>query len=386
MESRIVRAANAHSIQALLRCFYPGRMAVLCSATFATPQPLSDYSEVFHRHCDECVAAETEEDRLCAFCRHLRLRHLFICLRKQEVERYPVVDLGNFPHLERQKACHFCNMIVNMFFYPLPLPEYYSVMVCVNTEVPLESRSVLRNLDPPDIVFFQGDSSGETFEEPRFAQIRDRLSAESTGAGNSVQPDVISSEYVDWSKVRSWLKECDNQHGCSLRNQGTPVAQLPHGMNLIDVYQECISRAPPFPQFAALSYVWGETRPDELHAMKSNKNELSQPGGLRLDSLPRTISDAMTVCKELGVPYLWVDRFCITQDDEDQKHTQVMAMDSIYSGASFTICATAAQDSQSGLPGVAQTPRPFPRPRAWIAGMEILPILPDIANSVINRK
>jgi hypothetical protein len=32
-------------------------------------------------------------------------------------------------------------------------------------------------------------------------------------------------------------------------------------------------------------------------------------------TLPRTISDTITVCKELGIRYLWVDRLCIRQDD-----------------------------------------------------------------------
>lgn len=157
-------------------------------------------------------------------------------------------------------------------------------------------------------------------------------------------------------------------------------------MHLLDVSQECIVPAPPLPQFAALSYVWGKANSEEIQTTKSNKDELGQPGGLRMNDIPRTVADAMIVCQRLDVPYLWVDRFCIIQDDEDQKHAQIEAMHDIYSNATFTICASAATNSQSGLCGVGETPRPFFRPRAQVAGMDILPILPDISHSVIDRQ
>lgn len=105
-----------------------------------------------------------------------------------------------------------------------------------------------------------------------------------------------------------------------------------------------------------------------------------------MNDTPRTVADAMIVCQRLDVSYLWVDRFCIIQDDEGQKHAQIEVMHDIYSNATFTICASAATNSQDGLCGVGETPRPFSRPRAQVAGMDILPVLPDISDSVINRQ
>lgn len=55
------------------------------------------------------------------------------------------------------------------------------------------------------------------------------------------------------------------------------------------------------------------------------------------DHLPSTIEDAILVAVELGVPYLWVDRYCI---DSRYRHDVIRQMDKIYAGAELTIIAT----------------------------------------------
>lgn len=47
-----------------------------------------------------------------------------------------------------------------------------------------------------------------------------------------------------------------------------------------------------------------------------------------------------------------VDCFCIVQDDESHKHTQLRTMASIYANAYFTIAACEGTDGDHGLPGV----------------------------------
>jgi hypothetical protein len=83
-------------------------------------------------------------------------------------------------------------------------------------------------------------------------------------------------------------------------------------------------------------------------------DELLQPGALdrHASNIPRTIHDAMIVTKELGIRFLWVDRLCILQDDEEAIHEQVTSMASIYACSYFTIVAASGSDDQCGLPGV----------------------------------
>ncbi|KAL1595310.1 hypothetical protein SLS60_010001 [Paraconiothyrium brasiliense] len=61
----------------------------------------------------------------------------------------------------------------------------------------------------------------------------------------------------------------------------------------------------------------------------------------------------MEVTKQLGLRFLWVDRYCIPQHDELQKNRQIKNMHRIYQQAHFTIVAAAGKGPDHGLPGVS---------------------------------
>jgi hypothetical protein len=65
----------------------------------------------------------------------------------------------------------------------------------------------------------------------------------------------------------------------------------------------------------------------------------------------------MYVSVSLGIPYLWVDRHCIDQNDAEAKHDTISSMDSIYQCASLTIIAASGSGPDHGLPGVRGTRR-----------------------------
>lgn len=69
------------------------------------------------------------------------------------------------------------------------------------------------------------------------------------------------------------------------------------------------------------------------------------------------VQDAIIATQRLGWRYLWVDRYCIDQDDDEDKHDQIRAMDRIYACAVVTLVAAAGSDADFGLPGVQDTPR-----------------------------
>jgi hypothetical protein len=99
------------------------------------------------------------------------------------------------------------------------------------------------------------------------------------------------------------------------------------------------------PEYLTLSYVWGI----------GNEAPIADWG--LLEELPRTVQDAIHVVKALGYRYLWVDRYCIQQDDESQKHNMISNMGTIYGNSVLTIIAAAGNDPEHGLPGVGSTPR-----------------------------
>jgi hypothetical protein len=94
----------------------------------------------------------------------------------------------------------------------------------------------------------------------------------------------------------------------------------------------------------------------QFFSRRDNLFELQTPGKLRAQQskIPRTILDAIEVCRKANVPYLWVDSLCIQQDcDPQEKIQQIKNMDSIYKGSDFTIVAADGKDANAGIAGVS---------------------------------
>jgi hypothetical protein len=70
---------------------------------------------------------------------------------------------------------------------------------------------------------------------------------------------------------------------------------------------------------------------------------------LDLPKIPKTILDAMALCRDIKCPFLWVDSLCIEQDSGDDKHRQISAMAEVYSQSFLAIIACAGADANAGL-------------------------------------
>ena len=60
----------------------------------------------------------------------------------------------------------------------------------------------------------------------------------------------------------------------------------------------------------------------------------------------------MNLTGAMGCRYLWVDRFCIVQDDDEHVHQQISWMASIYANSHFTIIAAEGPDAEYGIRGI----------------------------------
>jgi hypothetical protein len=72
---------------------------------------------------------------------------------------------------------------------------------------------------------------------------------------------------------------------------------------------------------------------------------------------PKVIEGSLWVALQLGIPYLWVDRYCINQHNAVEKHHLITHMDSIYRGATLTIVASISTEPSQGLSGISGTAR-----------------------------
>ncbi|KAF7883927.1 hypothetical protein EAF00_011239 [Botryotinia globosa] len=135
--------------------------------------------------------------------------------------------------------------------------------------------------------------------------------------------------------MQSWLSACDEQHTCRALTLDRPSW-------LVDTVECCIVPGSNPNNYVALSYTWQESQgstssenQEPFRLLEDNLKILTQPGALRNTSqspLPKVILDAMELTNCLGQRYLWVDRLCITQDQEIATMFEVMRMDQVKMG------------------------------------------------------
>ncbi|PMD41243.1 HET-domain-containing protein [Hyaloscypha variabilis F] len=212
---------------------------------------------------------------------------------------------------------------------------------------------------------------------------------------------------LDNTQVEGWVQTCQKLH-----RQCKPLyfsKDFDFNMRLIDVQNGCVVDAPKGCSYLALSYVWGKIRPVSLK--RSSEALLKSPGsitheGLNLSSsvtpelrkeleelcIPRTILNAIELCKRLGERYLWVDCLTILQDDDFKtqdgmwtnadKQSQLPRMHEIYGGSALVIIAASGENSEAGLPGILETQSRGMQLVGTIGGQEYVSVSDDLLKSL----
>lgn len=179
------------------------------------------------------------------------------------------------------------------------------------------------------------------------------LGASGGGSGSS------SSKQNPVHRIREWLDTCNREHDhhCSTGSSGSDrdITTF-RPVWLIDSTERCLVRAKPTDRYVTLSYVWGPgagghrrdgAAPDGgVQLFKTNLEEFQD--ALPDEDLPQTIVDAMWLSRKVGLKYLWVDRLCVVQDDEEDKANHIKHMAYIFANAYLTIVA-AHGDINTGL-------------------------------------
>lgn len=157
---------------------------------------------------------------------------------------------------------------------------------------------------------------------------------------------------MDVNIIRTWIDRCRQLHGEQCHGSRTSKMHSHFPSYLIDVERGCLVVAPKHPCYVALSYVWGGAETSACATM-ANLAALQKYNGLYsgVISLPNLLRDAINLVKDLGLPYIWVDRIVIVQDDEATKHHQLSAMGEIYAGLLFILVAAQNEEAASSLYG-----------------------------------
>ena len=165
-----------------------------------------------------------------------------------------------------------------------------------------------------------------------------------------------------FERVAAWLTYCATHHvGCKppgdgkflpkrlldVRPVGDTGEKVPDLIRLIEsgTGQQREATVP----YAALSYCWGADMTGIITTTTLNLSAHSQ--GVPLKTLPKSIADAVAVCRGINIRYLWVDALCILQDDTDDWRTESSQMAAIYINSEVTIAAHTAASCQDGFLG-----------------------------------
>ncbi|EMD85443.1 hypothetical protein COCC4DRAFT_117630, partial [Bipolaris maydis ATCC 48331] len=174
----------------------------------------------------------------------------------------------------------------------------------------------------------------------------------------------------DYDFIRAQLDICKVGHG----QECNPSMTGKHTLRVIDCRSRRLTTVNPDEPYICLSYVWGS----------GNMQDAREFGDKLPASVPKTVEDAMFVAITLGIPYLWVDRYCIDQGNHEEKHRIIQNMNRIYEQAEVTIIAAIGDDPNHGLPGVRGTLRE--RPLTLEIGGATFVSVEDTTNEIMKTK
>jgi hypothetical protein len=300
--------------------------------------------------------SKTSIYELCDDCKQLDF--------EEEFERYIIAQHGVFicelPHISANSTCKLCRFFAAVANYS----NQRSEQNIENKDFHLQAFPISRLLRP------QGRQIWSVFPNDTVLAVMpgrsDSSSHDATASAPREKYDdtvfilptkhstysmnerytgrQLSPSRIDFDLVCDWIHKCHTDHGRKCHNHKDVSIS---GFRLIDCFDRSIDLAPGNCSYIALSYVWGQHNQNELQGILKKLPAIC----------PRVIADAMYLAVQLKIQYLWVDRYCINQDDEVEKHGQISKMDSIYANAELTIIAAAGDDHHYGLPGVNATER-----------------------------
>ncbi|KAL8644098.1 MAG: hypothetical protein Q9226_007937 [Calogaya cf. arnoldii] len=253
------------------------------------------------------------------------------------------VELGSLEDIKTRSSCTSCQDIVEVIQHGNYRPSAHLLLKVhfLNYDIPLTHHGL----------FVHDGLFVPQLEYLRLYRIEAPTFAHHTGR-------ICDPQQLDIDLMRKWISRCQASHKGSAGSRfdclSTTLPLPSHQIYLVDVQAACLVQRSAACKYTALSYVWGKLA--RSHTTKSNLRSLQMPGSLSADAghlvIPKAIKDAMKLVSFLGERYLWVDSFCIVQDDVDTKQLQIDSMAQIYANAYITIVAADGKDADHGIRGV----------------------------------
>jgi hypothetical protein len=153
--------------------------------------------------------------------------------------------------------------------------------------------------------------------------------------------------HTDTGLCREWLKQCHSEH-----HNCPPISECNLPTRLIDVgdprnyaQPRLVETRGQRGQYVTLSHSWGKSKPPST----TKANLSSRLSSMPLGSMPKTFRDAVNIVRMLGYRYIWIDSYCIVQDDDTDWQRECASMAAVYSNCVVTLAAPFAIDCHAGF-------------------------------------
>ncbi|KAH6843217.1 heterokaryon incompatibility protein-domain-containing protein [Chaetomium sp. MPI-CAGE-AT-0009] len=301
---------------------------------------------------------------LCKFCEELSIERLLKIVGDDSEKRRnwkkihpydddPLPRIPFYPHqpslvaLEQsaKDGCSFCQFMTDCFHSS----RGSWCMGDASIRVELDQDSASENIDGISIIrglHLRFSTLGISYLE-LFAPSGQIMTIDDTFrvGRQKLNPNIASA--ATFTIARGWLNECrENHSGC--RRESLPA--LP--TRVIDVGASESHAAPRViitnelqDDYVALSHCWGGDIATKLKTDTLVPFQESLPYA----ELPQNFRDAITITRELGIRYLWIDSLCILQDSEQDWAAESARMGLVYQDATLTLSAMIPPNSKSGI-------------------------------------
>ncbi|KAI1774428.1 HET-domain-containing protein [Hypoxylon cercidicola] len=158
-------------------------------------------------------------------------------------------------------------------------------------------------------------------------------------------PTGDTSSSAALQQAKAWLRDCTEQHdSCDKGEEQEAPSRLIDTQTNEGQDVKLVELDGTTCRYVCLSHCWGRT-----DSIKTTKGTLPQrKEGIRWDVLCPTFQDVVSIVRQLGLRYLWIDSLCIVQDDNEDWEKESSKMASIYGSAYLTIAATKSPNHDGG--------------------------------------
>ena len=147
--------------------------------------------------------------------------------------------------------------------------------------------------------------------------------------------------------LRSWLKHCDDNHvNCKPPDTSCLPTRLldvgPRTSPTVKIYE---TQPTDSLEYLALSHPWG--KPPHFCTFRTTLEQYKQK--IEFSVLPDTFQHAITITRELGLRYLWIDSLCIIQGWDGDFKEEAKTMEDVYSKAYCVLAVSSAKGQNDGF-------------------------------------